>query len=107
MPTKSLGSTKPTVIIRKKRPSLPSSGVTRLQPEASPAPSRQPLTVKAKAPRSSRQQTEQPLTPASPPAPSTTASQPPVAQSPTRKEREAQHQRDLRLLLQQRWPNLF
>lgn len=117
MPTKSLGSKKPTVIVRKKRTTLPPSGVARSHSEAAPAPSRQPHVAKAPAPRSSRPSVEprttdprlptQSMTAAPYPAVTPHAPQSSAAPGPSRKEREVQHQRALLLLLQQRWPELF
>ena len=107
MPPKSRGSNTPTVIIRKKRPRLPSSGGARSHPEVAPTPSRQPPTATANALRSPRPQTEQSLTSPLPPAPSATASSSPTAPPSTRKAREVQQERAVLLLVQQRWPKLF
>lgn len=117
MPTKSLGSKKPTVIVRKKRTALPPSGVARSHSEASPAPSRQPHLAKAHSPRSSRppvepRTTDQRLATQAKAAAPSPAVAPPAPQSltasqPSRKERDVQQQRALLLLLQQRWPQLF
>jgi hypothetical protein len=107
MPPKSRGSNTPTVIIRKKRTRLPSSGGARSHPAAVPTPSRQPPTATANALRSPRPQLEQSLTSTPPPAPSATTSPSPTAQPSTRKAREVQQQRAVLLLVQQRWPKLF
>ena len=107
MPPQSRGSNTPTVIIRKKRTRLPSSGGARLRPEAVPAPSRQPPTATVNALRSPRPRTEQSLTSTPPPAPSAPASPAPTAQPSTRKAREVQQERAVLLLVQQRWPKLF